>query len=152
MSKNTAEELFDVCLANIVEDDVSEQRMVIYFGDLSKEKKRVIEPDGRIFLTINGNFFRAKMFFNSNAQKMTGLVVQTDKKPFAEMRACGRAFYMQTTESPTPGGKVEWKKSILGGKEQLIMKQFEGEPLQIVVSFINIFGNYTVHFDRTPLK
>lgn len=152
MYNNTAEQLFHTCLTSVIEDNLDEQSIVVIFGNLSKEKKRVVEQDGRVFLTINGSFFRAKMFFSPNTQEMSGLVVQVDEKPFTEMRASAKALYMQTTESPSSEGKMEWKKGLLGGKQQLIIKQFLGEPFQLIISYINIFGNYSVHFDKSPLK
>ena len=91
------------------------------------------------------------MFFDVQYKAMRDLRIQTDEGSFTIMRAYGKSMYMQTLESPTPGIKVEWKKAFLGGKNSLIIKQFVAGNREVIVNFVNIFGNYYIYFNQGVL-
>jgi hypothetical protein len=147
-----AEQLFEICLGSIIEDGLTEADMLAIFADFTKNKTREPQEDGRLFLYIGGAFFRATMIFNARQKTMYSLNVEVGEQAFSEMRAFARAKQMQAMADPTEGVKVEWIKGMLGGKHQLVLKQFIGRPMEVVASFINIFGHRTVFFNQRELS
>lgn len=146
------EQLFELCLVSVLEDDVTEEDMLLTMRRFIKSHKREPHDDGRLFLLISGHFFQATLIFTAKNKTLCHLRVELGERGFVDMRSYARAKEMQAAADPVEGVKVEWNKSMLGTKYELVLKQFIGQPMEVAVSFINLFNIRTVYFAKRELS
>lgn len=146
------EQLFELFLVSVLEDDVTEEDMLLTMRHFVKSHKREPNDDGRMFLIVNGNFFQATMIFTAKTKILCHLRVELGERGFTDMRSYARAKQMQAAADPVEGVKVEWNKGMLGTKYELVMKQFIGRPMEVAVSFVNLFKVRTVYFEKRELR
>lgn len=126
--------------------------MLLTLRHFIKSQKREPQEDGRTFLTINGAFFRAIMIFTAKTKVLDHLRVELGEQGFPDMRSYARAKQMQAAADPIEGVKVEWNKRMLGTTHDLVLKQFIGQPMEVAVSFVNLFNVRTVYFAKRELS
>jgi len=146
------EELFLCCFYSLSLEELSEQKVMNVFSDFIVDHMRNVQKsDKRLFVTILGRFFRAKIEFKTEKGAMVRIDVQMGKENFVEMRSHAKAMYLLMLQNPEQGVKPEWSNSILFGKQEMVVKKLIGKPEEVVASFLGGFGEKHTFFYKREL-
>jgi hypothetical protein len=151
MMRPLANQLFTVLLGSTLEDQFTEQKMLMSLVNLPKQVNREVTTAGNPTLRVQHDAFTAIILFDHRTQQMSSAMLRLEPPLYKSMLAYARSEQWLENQTVRKNTQLQWRRDDTGLSQRLVFLSSESEMPQASVAFFDypgIFDAHTVHFRR----